>query len=291
MILCLAPNPAVDRNLMLSSWRRGRVNRAEEVLLLPAGKGHNVARVLGLLGEEVELVGLLAGHSGRWIAERLPGRYVWLEGETRHCHILVAEGEVTVLNELGPRVTPPAWEAFLQAAGEAARRARAVVLSGSLPPGADPSALAGLVAASPAPVFLDTHGESLREGLRGRPHAVKLNAREAEEQLGSSDPRALLQAGARLGVVTLGARGALAASEEEAWRVLPPRVRVVSAVGSGDAFLAGLVAGHVRGLAVPAALRLAAAAGAANAMELGAGRLEPAQVERLQARVRLEALG
>jgi 1-phosphofructokinase/tagatose 6-phosphate kinase len=52
-------------------------------------------------------------------------------------------------------------------------------------------------------------------------------------------------------------------------------------VGSGDAFLAGLVVALEGGLAGRRALAVALAAGAANAEQPGPGRLDPRRVERL----------
>ncbi len=54
--------------------------------------------------------------------------------------------------------------------------------------------------------------------------------------------RRLQEAGARVVVLTLGARGAVAFLPEGTVRVAAPRVRVVDTVGAGDAFLGGLLA-------------------------------------------------
>ena len=61
-------------------------------------------------------------------------------------------------------------------------------------------------------------------------------------------------------------------------------------MGSGDAFLAGLVVALDRGAEWPAALALAIGAGAANAELAGAGRLDPARAESLAARAKVERL-
>jgi fructose-1-phosphate kinase PfkB-like protein len=52
-------------------------------------------------------------------------------------------------------------------------------------------------------------------------------------------------------------------------------------VGSGDAFLAGLVVALDRGAGWPEAFRAALGAGAANAELPGAGRLDRARAEQL----------
>ena len=69
---------------------------------------------------------------------------------------------------------------------------------------------------------------------------------------------------------------------EGAWALgnLPAAHRGHFSVGSGDAFLAGYLAGLARGLAPAEALPLAGAAGAANARTPGQGELDPVDVER-----------
>jgi sugar/nucleoside kinase (ribokinase family) len=81
-------------------------------------------------------------------------------------------------------------------------------------------------------------------------------------------------------VVTLGRHGAMAHSPAGSARVAAPPPGPFP-VGSGDAFLAGLLYGlggqevPVAGPLLEEALRLATAAGAVNARVLGAGSVDP----------------
>lgn len=74
---------------------------------------------------------------------------------------------------------------------------------------------------------------------------VRANATEAALMTGERDPEraagALLKAGARLVVLTLGAEGAILRGEFEA-EAEPPRVEVVSTVGAGDTLTGVLLA-------------------------------------------------
>lgn len=60
------------------------------------------------------------------------------------------------------------------------------------------------------------------------------------------------------------------------WTLTPPALPAVDSTGAGDAFVAGLVAGRLRGLSVVAAVVLASAAGAATARRDGSTMPEPA---------------
>src|SRR5690606_11957891 len=78
-------------------------------------------------------------------------------------------------------------------------------------------------------------------------------------------------------VVTHGERGAIAVDEDgEVLEVPTPDVEARHPAGSGDAFAGALALALSRSVTWPAALRFAAAAGAANTLRLGAGVLEPA---------------
>ena len=85
-----------------------------------------------------------------------------------------------------------------------------------------------------------------------------------------------------MAIVTRGVHGAALATAGGRWALgnLPAEQRGPYSVGSGDAFLGGFLAGLARGLAPGEALRLAGAAGAANARTPGQGELDPAEVDR-----------
>lgn len=82
------------------------------------------------------------------------------------------------------------------------------------------------------------------------------------------DPRAFLAervaAGARWAVCTLGAQGAVGLGRTEGWVDVPavPVERVLDTNGAGDAFVAGLLLGHLEGRDLSASMSLGAAAGA-----------------------------
>jgi fructose-1-phosphate kinase PfkB-like protein len=139
-------------------------------------------------------------------------------------------------------------------------------------------------------VILDTSGEALRLGLEAAPDVLKCNRTELSGAVGQpletlDDLRCAIRAlSQRLGtrvVITLGGSGAIAAVGQRTWLAQAPRVEAVSAVGSGDSFLAGLVCGLVEGRAFEDALRLAIAAGSANTLQIGAGRLLLSDVKAL----------
>ena len=313
MILCVTPNPAIDRVMVVPGLRLGKVHRIPGSLVMASGKGLNVARAIRILGGSALSAGFLGGHDGRLLAglaeqEGLPGSWTPIEGQTRTCTILVdpEKGEATVINEAGPAVSAAEWARLqadvLEHAAQASglSQTSCVCFSGSLPMGDSPAAFAALLRALVAArrqVWVDSSAEGLQAALSAGPVGVKVNGLEAGEMLGMevSDAASALQAAARLRnplarpvVLTLGKAGAVMVTDEGGWLARPPEVQAVSAVGSGDSFLAGLVtsleAGHPNG----EALRRAAAAGAANALSPGSGRFEYSDFEKILGETRLE---
>lgn len=309
MILCITPNPALDRTLMLPTLRRGEVQRPARALMAAGGKGLNVARCLRALGGQARCAGPLGGHAGRLLAELaeregLAGAWTWAEGETRTCTIIVEDdGESTGIYEPGQPLDAAAWARLCADVLREAREAEGVCICGSLPPGISAAMLAELIAAlreGGAQVWVDTSGPALEAAAAAHPHALKVNAEEAGAMLGCAirSPEdagqaasALRARGVETAVITLGGAGAVLSSAEGAWHASAPAVQAISAVGSGDAFLAGMLHAIGQGQPPAQALRVAVAAGAANAAALGVAQFTDQQVRALAQSARLTPLG
>ncbi|MBI1879413.1 MAG: 1-phosphofructokinase family hexose kinase [Chloroflexi bacterium] len=310
MLLTVTPNPTIDRMLHVPELTAGLVHRATSVQLGAGGKGLNVARAARTLGGEVLATAPLAGHSGRLLAamlveEGLPANWHWLEsGETRTCLLMMHDtGDATVINEPGEPMSRQAWADFAGHVERLATQAQAVAFCGSLLPGVEPEALSalarGLVSVQRA-VYLDTSVAALKAAL-AQPAGLCLKVNRAELAVGlgravdqfSTDQiimagQELLARGAALVVVTLGGEGALAIAPEGVWQASAPPVQVVSTVGSGDTFLAGLAVARSRAQSVAEALAFGVACGAANATTSLPGRFEREMVETMLTQVEVK---
>lgn len=308
MIVCVAANPSVDKLFEVERLRLGEIHRPIGFVQVPGGKGLNVARAAHALGAEVTATGILAGHAGRWVAEALAAEgvrasFVWVEGETR-ASLSVADrsrGDLTEFYEAGTGVDPGGWVRLEDQVAELLPEAAWLTISGNAPPGAPPDGYARIVRASRAagvPVALDARDEALANAVAEGPALVKVNAEEAGGLLGrrirtmeqARDAAAeirsrLSHAGAA--IVTRGAEGAVVALPDGGFLFGRLYARGPYPVGSGDAFLGGLVTALERGDAWPEAVRLALGAAAANAEVPGAGRLEPDRARALAARAEL----
>jgi 1-phosphofructokinase family hexose kinase len=290
MILCVAANPSVDRLFSVERIVLGEIHRPGEFVQVAGGKGLNVARAAVELGGDVEAAALLGGHAGRWIGEQLeaegvPLHVAWAAAETRSSLSVAGALEgLTEFYEHGFPVEPDEWTAFMQMVAGLALRARWMTLSGSLPSAAPPDGYVGLVP------LARTALDSRAPGVEAGPAIVKLNEHEAAAATGiaTADAPGALSAAWELhrrsggaAVVTRGREGAVlvtAAGEPLAGRL---DAEGEYPVGSGDAFLAGLVVALDRGADWPDAVRAALGAGAANAEQPGAGTLDRTRAERL----------
>lgn len=304
MILCVTPNPAVDRTARVNRVVFGQILRPLEVLALPGGKGLNVARAARALGAEVVTSGVVGGHAGRWIVEEaaregLNPHFVEGGNESRTAYVVAGDdGRSVIVYERGLEQPEAAFdELLMRLRNELLAGSSFAVFAGGLPAGVDPSFLGRMVAAcnhARVPCLVDSHGPGLQAALAERPSIVKGTKDElAETGLGPADgdpmrlAKAVVKAGAGACIVTLGARGAVACSGADRWRVSVPAQRPVNSVGAGDAFTAGLVVALAESCPFDEALRRAGATGTASVFELGAGFVNPETVRQLAEKVRV----
>jgi 1-phosphofructokinase family hexose kinase len=302
MLLCFTPNPAIDRVLIAPGFRHAESVRVADARESAGGKGLNVARVARTLGLPARVCGPLAGTNGRRIAtlaeaEGFDARWCWLaEGESRICMLVIDQDapDTLVINERGPATSAADWEALARLVTAEASQVSAIAVSGSLPPGVAASKLAMLLRelSGRSTIYLDTSGAALRDALDLPLALLKVNAEELGEALGApiatpAEARAaathVRSRGPAAVIVTLGRHGAVAVDTSGAWLARSPEIAALSAVGSGDALLAGAAAALADGRGLAEALRLGVACGAANTLVVGAGVVRPDDVARLRA--------
>lgn len=323
-VLTVVLNATIDTTLILSTpLTIGLTHKAHNVHKLPGGGGLNVARVLRTLGVRVRTTGLVGGPAAQFIhhglaREGLEATWQSISGETRTCTVVVEQQSgtrVTEVNEPGPTITEAEAQEFLKLFDTLLTDVTFVVLSGSLPPGLPPNYYASLIEHAHAqgiiPV-LDTSEEALLSSLPARPFFMKANLYEAQQFLGKplvkledavEAGQLMRKQGARLVVITLGAEGAVLVTKQGAYHSKLHVPDPVSTVGCGDAFVAGFVAGLLppgSNLSIDdlekqtehivQAFRLAIACGAANTLSLGAGIVNPRDIEELIGKVTITRL-
>ncbi len=279
MIVTVTPNPSVDRTLFIGALARGQVTRATHSLAEPSGKGVNISLALHAHRHPTTAVLPIGGSTGAQLAQMLTSsgvafRPVPVGGSIRsNISLAESDGTVTKINESGPALTRDEVRALHDAALAASGGARWLAVCGSLPAGVGADFYTGLVRSARdrgLQVALDTSGVALGWALRARPDLVKPNAEELAEATGRTlatlgdaveAAKQLRRAGARAGLASLGADGAILVDSDGVVHGEAPVVHPVSTVGAGDAMLAGfLSAGGTGPAALAAGLRWGAAA-------------------------------
>lgn len=285
MIYTVTLNPAIDKTVVIPDFTTGSVNRIQSLRIDAGGKGINVTKCLQNLGTESIAAALLGGSSGGKIGEMLASQSirtltVAVPGETRtNLKIIDPAGHSnTDINEPGPAVDPGILEALKTRIGEAVRPGDAVILSGSLPKGADVTTYqhwCEYFQSLGALVYLDADGEAMKAGIQAKPYLIKPNDEELARLLGTpmQSQEDLLQAGMRLVesgiaevVISLGSRGALFLNRDGIHLAQALTVPVRSTVGAGDSMVAAMAYSKEQNLPREEQIRLAVAMGAASVM-------------------------
>ncbi|MER5867503.1 hexose kinase [Kitasatospora sp. NPDC002040] len=290
MIVTVTPNPALDLTYTLTTLRPHSSHRVQSVHEQAGGKGVNVARVLHALGRPATAVLPLGGPTGDAVRADLERTGIvhlpipLTDGATRRTVAVVHDGDATMLNEPGPQLSALHWSALCAGVEGLLPTARALVLAGSLPPGLPAGAYGDLVRLARAhgvPVVLDADGPPLTSALDAEPTVIKPNAAELRAATGIEDPltaaRALVAAGARSVVASLGPKGLLAVDPTGSWRAFLPAGTDVGGsnpTGAGDSVVAALALGLADRTPLPIALSHAVALSAATVRARFAGRFD-----------------
>jgi 1-phosphofructokinase family hexose kinase len=303
MIITVTLNAAMDKTLEVPSFTPGRRHRTVDQTTMPGGKGVNIARAIKRLGQPVIATGLAGGATGTRIVEALNDESIlndfvriFDESRTNTAVLDPTTGLQTEINERGPAVSAQELELFREKLLYLAQGASICVFAGSLPRGVDQDVYYSLirdVRRLGVTTMIDSDGEPLRLAMRAEPDLVSPNELEAEELVGHEFNDVDDRASAVLEMTRQGAREAIMTVPDGCYaRIFNGTTPVVyrvrieeqaarSAVGSGDAFLAGYVAARYGDQPPLDCLRFGVACGAESTHHFGAGILDPGQVERL----------
>lgn len=249
------------------------------------GVGRNIAHNLRLLGLDVGLLTALGCDEwGRELEENCRALGLDLSaalrvpelGSSVYLYLADYDGDMTLAvsdMEICERLTAD----VLRQRQDWLTRADAVAVDANLPA----EALNWLCENCAQPIYADPVSVAKAEKLRpvlGRLDTLKPNRPEAEllsgvritdEESLNRAADALLKTGLRRVVITMGARGVLAAGQNERVRLPAPQVPIVSTTGCGDAFLAALVWAGLQGLGLEQSARTGLAAAAVTLGDAG----------------------
>ena len=309
MITSITLNAAIDQVYEVESMEMGGTNRVSSITQDVGGKGMNVAKVLHYSGANVDVGGFAGGLNGvriRSLLEKhkIASDLISVKGESRVCLTVLDKNksEGTELLEGGPDISEAEWYSMLDWARQKSESVKWFALSGSLPKGVPPTAYADLIRImneNGANVILDSSGEALQNGIMAKPFAIKPNEHEIAALLGKSIVteselfkvgRCFVDAGIEHVCFTLAGEGAIFVNKSGCFKADAPQIDIVNTVGSGDAFVGGLLYGLSHDEVYSVAYKRAIACGSVNAMYSAIGFIDLEQVEAFMEQITIRKI-
>jgi 6-phosphofructokinase 2 len=298
-IVTLTLNPTIDGSAFAEKIVPLHKIRTSDERYHAGGGGINVARVIGALGGLSHALYLAGGATGAILEDLLrqtaiPAQAIPISGYTRIAHTVFerASGQEYRFVPEGPEVSAPEWDACLIALDRL--DFDYVVASGTLPRGLPANAYAQvgeMASGKGAKFILDTSGPALEATLETGVFLCKPSLGELEKLVGHALPndktrimaaRRLIAKGAsKIIAITMGARGALLVTADQALRAAAPPVAAKSAVGAGDSFVGALTLALAQEKPLSEAFIRGVAAGTAAVLCPGGGLCLADDVARL----------
>jgi 6-phosphofructokinase 2 len=287
-IITLTFSPCIDKSANVPQLIPEKKLRCSAPKFEPGGGGINVARAIKKLGGEAIAVYPAGGYTGKYFnslleKESVPVMIIGTKNETRE-NIIVRE--VSTNNQYrfgmpGTELSASEWKQCLQVI-EDLNDVEFVVASGSLPPGVPMDIYARLATISKrknAKLVVDTAGEALKHAANEGVFLLKPNLGELASLIGidkinNDQVEKIAQDIIKKGscevlVVSMGEKGAILVTKNEAYRATPPQVERKSTVGAGDSMVAGLVLALFEKRSLDDALCYGVASGTAATMNPG----------------------
>ena len=257
MIYTITVNPSIDYVLQLKNLNTGEVNRTQNDVKLPGGKGINVSRIMKELQVDSTALGFVGGATGSMFEELLSQHdlktsFTKVKEDTRiNVKInAVDQNEETEINGAGPAITTDERQSFMDNLSDIGE-GDIVVMAGSLCKNLDSKFyldIAEKIQKQGAEFIIDTTGQALLDTLPLHPLVVKPNHHELadlfkvtfkNEQEIIDYARKLLEKGAKHVLVSMAGDGALLVTKDKAYKANAPKGTVINSVGAGDSMIAG----------------------------------------------------
>ncbi|MDO5754769.1 MAG: 1-phosphofructokinase [Tissierellia bacterium] len=281
MIYTVTLNPSVDLIVELDHLELGTLNRMNNDMKVPGGKGISVSRVLRRLGMPSVATGFIGGFTGRFIDEWLRGEdiaseFIEIDDDSRINIKLLKQNE-TVINGKGPSVSIQEVQAFLYYMSRVGE-GDIVIMSGTIPPNVDRDIYDRIIhicKANRSEFVVDAPPKRLLRHLKEGPLLIKPNLMDLSQMFNapikSKDDiikygQQTVELGAKFSIVSLGELGGILFTDEgkiyETERITGD---YVNSEGSRDAMIAGFISTWIKTADAEESFRMATAAASATA--------------------------
>jgi len=310
MILTVTINPILIKRLRFDSVKNGKVNRSNSQEFFAGGKGINVSRQLNLLNVKNQAITVLGGANGKLLRHILTDEGInftaaSIKADIRFSTDVYEEKTKRITSYFSPdfEITGKEIEEFKGRLERAIANCSIVIFSGSSPCKlADDIFPFGIETANNLDKIsiLDTYGNHLNDCIEKVPLAIHNNINEVENSLQidlSSEEKkieyleSLYNKGIKLSFLTNGGESAYVCKYGFIHKVSPPKIDLLDATGSGDAFVAGIAFGLEKANVFNDFVIYASALGAANAEKLDACTVKNKEAEKLVNLIKINPIG
>ena len=285
MIYTVTFNPSLDYTIRMNTLELGEINRTEEEVIFPGGKGINVSIVLKNLGTESTAMGFLAGFTGHEIERLLKEKgvksdFIYLNHGDSRINVKIvpsAHAKETAINARGPVIEAEKIQELYDRLDQL-KAGDMLVLSGSIPSSMPSDIYMDIMKhleGRGIDITVDATRQLLAKVLPLHPFLVKPNHHELAElfnvEIRTKDDvekyaRRMQEMGARNVLVSMAGDGAVLVGESgKAYRLDAPKGKLVNSVGAGDSMVAGFLAGWAKHQNEEEAFRWGVCTGSASA--------------------------
>lgn len=298
-ILCL--NPTIDRMYYIDGFNAGKQYHGNSPCTYPSGKGLNIARVLSYFNVKAIVYAFVGGLTGKKIEDEVlrlghEGVFFHHQGETRSTiNIMDLKNRTeTEITESGEIITKEQESEFLLKLESDLLQGDVVICSGLPANGMDFNIykrVSIICKDKGANCILDANREYLLNSFPAKYSFVKPNEYELmslfniKKEINNSEiifyGKKLITMGVDTVLVSMGKKGAIAITKDNAYLLTVPDVNIVSTIGSGDSTVAGFCYAIINNKNLIDALKMSMAFGVINAMHEEVGYVSPAEVDTI----------
>lgn len=274
MIYTLTVCPSVDYINVVNNFEKNKINRSQESIYLPGGKGINVSLVLKQLEVDSIVLGFISGFTGQHLEELLSKEnvkynFINASGYTR-INVKIIGDEETAINT-NTLIVEEQHTLLLKQQLSCLQEDDILIISGGVAKGCNEYFYEQIIneVNKKVRIIVDAEGKLLLNTLKHKPFLIKPN-REELSQLFKKDIISIEDAlscayelnkkGAKNIIISLDKDGAILLTEDfKTYHIENLEGKVISTVGAGDSLIAGFIGGLEKGLQIKDAFILGVA--------------------------------
>lgn len=290
MIIAVNLNSTIDIVIPLSRLKLSNVTRTPWIASYPGGKGTNVARALASLGADVKATGFCGYNDFESMKNflnlcKVTSDFVKVKGSNRPCIIITetqTKRETIINSESSFKITKNALKSFLIKLKKLSLQSKIIIFSGSLPVSLPENFYYRTLKACNKNCFtiLDTSARYLKHAIKANPCIIKQNINELESAFNTrlNNKTKIKKLCINLSkkyhlkavIITLHEKGVILFENNDFFYFPAIKAKnIISPVGCGDAFTAGLSFGIESWNNIKEATKFGIACAAANYKHFG----------------------